>query len=128
MNQTAPKKAKLIWISVAAIAAVIAIVALVIWRTDISSMALASGDGDKASRKERERTTIRTAVEQGQLVPLPRILELAQNAVTGDVVKTELEMEDEKLVYEIKILTPNGRIREVEFDAGTGAVLSIEDD
>ena len=112
----------------AAIAAVIAIVALVIWRTDISSMTLASGDGDKASRKERERTTIRTAVEQGQLVPLPRILELAQNAVTGDVVKTELEMEDEKLVYEIKILTSNGRIREVEFDAGTGAVLSIEDD
>ena len=37
-------------------------------------------------------------------------------------------MEDEKLVYEIKILTSNGRIREVEFDAGTGAVLSIEDD
>jgi uncharacterized membrane protein YkoI len=32
------------------------------------------------------------------------------------------------LVYEIKILTSTGRVREVKIDARTGAVLKIEDD
>lgn len=104
------------------------IAALVVLLSGISSMAIARDDEDKAARKARELATIRTAVEQGVLVPLPRILELAQTKVPGDVVKTELEVKNDKLIYEVEILTATGRIREVKLNASTGEVLSIEDD
>lgn len=88
-----------------------------------------AGDhGKKAEREAREIAAIRAAVDRGELVPLPRILALAQAQVAGDVVKTELETEDGRLIYEVKILTPTGRVREVKLDARTGDALSIEDD
>ena len=47
----------------------------------------------------------------------------------GDVIEVELESDRKQaLVYEIKILTRTGRVREVRIDARTGAVLSTEDD
>jgi uncharacterized membrane protein YkoI len=105
-----------------------AIAALIVLLSGISSVASARDDEDKAARKARELAAIRTAVEQGVLVPLPRILELAQASVPGDVVKTELEAKNDRLIYEIKILTKSGRVREVKLNASTGEVLSIEDD
>lgn len=84
-----------------------------------------AGDPDE---KARELAVIREAVARGELLGLPRILELAQAAVPGDVVKTELESEHGRLVYEVKILTGTGRVREIELDARTGVVLGIEDD
>lgn len=122
MNPIAVGKAKLVGTSATAVAT------LVIVLSGISSVAGARNDDDKAERKARELATIRSAVEQGLLVPLPRILELAQTEVPGDVVKTELEAKYDKLIYEIKILTKTGRVREVKLNASTGEVLSIEDD
>ena len=82
----------------------------------------------KAAREAREIAAIRAAVDRGELVPLPRILALAQAQVAGDVVKTELETHKGRLIYEVKILTATGRVREVTLDARTGDTLSIEDD
>ena len=45
-----------------------------------------------------------------------------------DVIEVELEDEGEALLYEIKILTSTGRVRELQIDARTGVVVSIEDD
>ncbi|KHL26596.1 hypothetical protein PK98_09555 [Croceibacterium mercuriale] len=80
-----------------------------------------AGDPDEAAR-------IRAAVARGQVLPLPRILALARTRVPGDMLKVELEEEDGRIAYEIKILTPAGRIREVTLDARTGRVLEVEDD
>jgi uncharacterized membrane protein YkoI len=84
-----------------------------------------AGDPDK---KARELAAIREAVARGELLGLPRILELAQAEVAGDVVKTELDSEHGKLIYEVKILTATGRVREIELDARSGAILGVEDD
>ncbi len=83
---------------------------------------------DKKAKKADEVTSIRAAVERGDLLPLPRILALAQARVPGEVVKIELEQDDGMLLYEVKILTKKGRVREVELDARTGALIKIEDD
>lgn len=85
-------------------------------------------DHDKAARHAQELREIRTAVARGQLVQLPRILAIAQARVPGEVVKVELEKKHKLLVYEVKILTSNGRVREVKLNARSGAVLSVEDD
>jgi uncharacterized membrane protein YkoI len=83
---------------------------------------------DDASKKQREQDAIREALQRGETLPLVRILAITQEAVSGDVIEVELERKHETLVYEIKILTPGGRVREVKVDARTGLVLEIEDD
>lgn len=82
----------------------------------------------KAERKRAEQEAIRKAVQRGELLPLPRILAIAQSKVPGDVVKVDLEHESWGIKYEVKILTPAGRVREVELNARTGALIKIEDD
>jgi uncharacterized membrane protein YkoI len=84
-----------------------------------------AGAGDK---KKSEHDAIREALQRGETLPLARILVIAQEAVAGDVIEVELERENDRLIYEIKVLTATGRVREVEVDARTGAVLKIEDD
>lgn len=82
----------------------------------------------KAERKQREQAAIHAAMSRGELLPLPRILTLAQARVRGDVLKVEIEQEPWGFKYEVKILAANGRVREVELNARTGAFIRIEDD
>ncbi len=82
----------------------------------------------KAERKRAEQEVIRSAVQRGELLPLPRVLAIAQKRVPGDVIKVELEYEPTGIEYEVKILTASGRVREVEINARTGRVIRIEDD
>lgn len=83
--------------------------------------------GDHQARA-RELTAIRAAVQRGELLPLPRIMALAQAREPGDVVKTELELKRGQLIYEVKVLTRDGIVREVKLDARTGTILRVEDD
>lgn len=83
---------------------------------------------EKAERKRAEQDAIRKAVQRGELVPLPRVIAIAQARVPGEVVKIELEYEEQGIEYEVKILTRSGRVREVEIDARSGAVKKVEDD
>mgnify|MGYP003579759015 CR=1 FL=1 len=85
-------------------------------------------DGDKRARKQREQAEARAALQRGDILPLPRILEHAQRAVPGDVIEVELERKDRGYRYEVKVLTARGLVHEIKLDAKTGAVLSIEDD
>lgn len=84
-----------------------------------------AGDHQK---KAQELAAIRTAVQKGEILPLPRIVALAQTRVPGDVIKTELEAKRARLIYEIKIMTVQGNVQEVKLDARTGKVLRVEDD
>lgn len=77
-----------------------------------------SGDHDDARR----------AVELRQALPLTRILEIAQGAVPGEIIEVELDHKHDRLIYEVDILTQTGRLRQVEIDAQTGAVLEVEDE
>ena len=43
-------------------------------------------------------------------------------------MEVELDTEHDRLIYEIDILTQTGRLRQVEIDAETGAVLEVEDE
>ena len=85
------------------------------------------GADDRKPRKS-EHNAVREAMQRGELLPLVKILEIATRQVPGDVIEVELEDEKHVLVYEIKILTSTGRVREVNVDARTGTVLKIEDD
>jgi uncharacterized membrane protein YkoI len=83
---------------------------------------------DDKSRHSREHEEIRAALQRGEVLPLARILAIAQEKVPGDVIEVELENEHGALIYEIKVLTETGRVREIKIDAREGKVLKIEDD
>lgn len=94
--------------------------------------ALAFGVSPGAAGEKRhpknEHNAVREALQRGEVLPLVKILAIASEQVPGDVIEVELEDEHKVLIYEIKILTGTGRVREVKIDARTGKVLSIEDD
>jgi uncharacterized membrane protein YkoI len=66
------------------------------------------------------------ALQSGEIRPLPEVLAVAREKLPGELVKVELEREDGIWVYEIKILTPSGKRREIEIDARTLAVIKID--
>ena len=68
----------------------------------------------------------RRAVEEGRILPLKDILVRAEAAYPGQMVETELENEDGVLVYEIKMLTKDGRVMKLHYDAKTGELLKAK--
>ena len=70
----------------------------------------------------------RRLTREGVILPLAEIVAAIGEKIPGEVLKVELEREHGSYVYELKILRPNGKVKEVEIDAATGKVLSIEDD
>lgn len=78
-----------------------------------SAPALAGGDHDRA----------RAAVQAGEVLPLKTVLERVSRSHPGEVLEVELESEDGRWVYEIKLLQAGGRLVKLEVDAATGEVL-----
>ena len=73
------------------------------------------------------------ARERGEIRPIAEIIERLLNEVPGEVIEVELEREVELehqniLIYEIKLIDPEGQRIEVEIDAATGTILEIEKD
>jgi uncharacterized membrane protein YkoI len=85
-----------------------------------------AGDSEKPRASEHE--IAREALRRGEILPLTRILPIVQRRVPGDVIKIKLDDDEQRIEYEVKVLTPNGRVIEVELDARTGRILKIEED
>lgn len=84
-----------------------------------------------AADKEKDRAdqvAASQALARGEILPIVRILSIANAKVPGDVLKVKLKRKPVGFQYDVKILAQNGRVREVELDAKTGRILSIEDD
>lgn len=68
----------------------------------------------------------RRALEAGEILPLPDILAAVEAARPGRVIELELERDDGRWIYELELVTPDGRIYELEIDAATATVLELE--
>ncbi len=92
-------------------------------RRALAILLLASATAWADSDQERARRALR----EGRIRPLSEILAIVQPRLGGRVIEVELDEEDGRFVYEFKVMTPRGRIREVEVDAATGEILEIDD-
>lgn len=72
----------------------------------------------------------RAAVAAGNILPLSALLPLLAAAVPGEVLDVELELDAVGRIheYEIEVLTPDGRLLEVDMDAVTGEITEIGDE
>jgi uncharacterized membrane protein YkoI len=95
----------------------VALASLPIW----AGVAVAGDDdiGHEAARR---------LLESGRILPLETILADLAERVPGKLIETKLEYDDGVILYDLKILRPEGRVQEVEVDAATGRILKIEDD
>ena len=86
-----------------------------------TALALASAGPAGASDDDHERA--RTQVERGTIRPLQEILKGIEAIERSRVLEVELEREHGTYVYEIEILTPDGRVEALRVDATDGRVL-----
>jgi len=85
---------------------------------------------DHAAARSRDRDDqdlARQALQRGEVLPIARILELVAQHLPGDVIEVQLDERRGRLEYEIRVLTPSGRVRELVLDARTGAFVRFED-
>lgn len=68
----------------------------------------------------------RRAVEEGRILPLKDILAMAESAYPGQLIEAELDDEHGSIIYEIKILTRDGRVVKLLYDARTGELLKAK--
>jgi uncharacterized membrane protein YkoI len=81
-----------------------------------------------AAAGDDDHVEARALLRAGKILPLARILATVQKRVPGDVIEVDLDHEDRGWEYDVKVLTPAGRVRKVTLDAKTGVVLKIKDD
>ena len=74
-----------------------------------------------AGRGDHDHEAARAALARGEILPLTRILALVAQQAPGDILEIELEREQSRFIYEVRVLTPAGKVVEVKFDARTGA-------
>lgn len=83
--------------------------------------------GGLAQAGERiDQDEARRLVEQGQIMPLDRLLSEQADRLKGRMLDVHLERSHGRLVYEIEVLGTDGRVREFYMDAGSGELLKTE--
>lgn len=75
------------------------------------------------SLADSEQDRARAAVQAGNVLPLKALLERLEREHPGQVLEVELEQDDGRWIYEIKLLQPGGRLVKLELDATSGTVL-----
>lgn len=86
---------------------------LVVLTSLVGLPAWADGDHDRA----------RQAVRSGQVLPLPAVLGQLAREVPGHVLEVELEQDDGRWIYEIKLLQTDGQLVKLKVDAQTAKLL-----
>jgi uncharacterized membrane protein YkoI len=81
---------------------------------------------DRGERKDHDRA--RQALEEGRARPLAEILAQVKDRLGGEIIGVEFERKDRRYVYEFKVVTPGGRLREVYVDALTAEILRSKDE
>ncbi|WP_235272703.1 PepSY domain-containing protein [Methylotenera versatilis] len=66
--------------------------------------------------------------QQGEILPLEKILAFARAKKNGEVLETEFEKKGGRYIYEVEILDIQGQVWELKLDAKTGQLIKIEID
>ena len=91
------------------------VVGMVVAVLSIGPAAAGGDDHDRA----------RAALERGEVLPLRTILDKVEREHPGKVVDVELEREQGRWIYEIRLLRSGGALVRLDVDARDGTVLGI---
>lgn len=91
----------------------------------LALLALA-GFGAADERHDGDHDRARQALEAGEVLPLRAIIGRVERDYPGQIVEVELEREDGRWEYEIKVLRAGGVLVKLKFDARDGRVLGVK--
>ena len=83
-----------------------------------------AGDRDGGHGGDHDRA--REALEAGEVLPLRTIIERVERDYPGQIVEVELERENGRWEYEIKVLRAGGALAKIKLDARDGSVLGVK--
>lgn len=93
-------------------------------RALLTLLLVAAGVFQPAQASDRDEVDrVWAAVQAGDLLPLDQVLERLRRSHPGQVLAIELERDDGRWVYEVKVLQPGGRLLKLELDGRSGSVL-----
>jgi uncharacterized membrane protein YkoI len=99
------------------------VIAALLLSSAVDGVALAGeGEGDDDHDRALE------AVELGQARPLAEILRRIRPQLEGEVVGVEFESQNGRYVYEFKVISKSGRLREIYVDATSAEILRDKPD
>jgi uncharacterized membrane protein YkoI len=78
---------------------------------------------------DEEEKAAEAALARGDARSVHELLQRVRSKFAGSVLKVELEYEDEgdaPWVYEVKLLTPEGDVLELAYDAATLELIGLE--
>lgn len=75
---------------------------------------------------DHDHDRVRRAVERGEILPLSDILKRANSEYPGQLIEAELEDEDGQIVYELVIISGDGRVFKLYYNARNGDLLKIK--
>ncbi len=78
------------------------------------------------ARDAHDHDRARQALEAGEILPLRTILERVAGEHPGRVLEVELEREQGRWIYEIKLLRAGGSLIRLEVDARDGRTLGLK--
>lgn len=61
-----------------------------------------------------------------EVVPIERVFQQVQKEFDGIILELELEDEESQWIYEVKLLTPQGNVLKIEYDAKTMALIDVK--
>lgn len=87
-------------------------------------------DRDDDDREDDDRDDdshrARNAVSSGTILPLATILSRLDSGFAGRLIDADLKRRSGRVIYELQIVTPAGRVLEVDVDAATARVVKYE--
>lgn len=98
-----------------------ALAAVLVFSMPVGNATWAAGPSDYNHDHDHERA--RQALEAGQIQPLRAILDRVEREHPGQVMEVELENEDGRWIYEVKLLQKDGALVKLKLDARDGTLL-----
>lgn len=93
----------------------------------LSLLAVLLAHGIPANAEKRDYADIRRLQSSGEILSLETIIARHRRQHPGgQLLEAELELEQGRYVYDLKILDGDGVVREFEYDARTGELWSLE--
>jgi uncharacterized membrane protein YkoI len=77
--------------------------------------------------ESRDHDRVRRAVLSGEILPLSAILDRVNAEYAGELIEAELEDKYGQPVYEIKLVTKDGKLLKLHYDARDGRKLSVRE-
>lgn len=75
-----------------------------------------------------DHDSVKRLCDEGRILSMSEVMRRSALIQPGQLLDAELDREDGRYVYEIRILDPAGRVHELELDAASGALIESSHD